>query len=100
MALTITDTLRSTDAARMRERFAAAHQALAQLSATWSMWADSVRQDAEHRQGAAAGAGLAEDAELWFAMDVRTALMRAKTAVLDAEARFSSAEDPAAGGAR
>ena len=83
---------RHREADAMRQLLADAKQALSQLYTAWGLWADSVRQDAEARQGVPAGADLAADREYWPALDAGSAIEQAKTALSDVEAQFRGAE--------
>ena len=83
---------RKTDTATLRARLNAATAALNALEASWGLWADSVRQDAEARLGVTPRDDLMQDPEYGFALDVGTALDQARTGLATAATRFSDAE--------
>lgn len=88
----MTNELRERETARVRERMAKARGELNQLMGIVARWTDTVRTDAEARQGVAAGEPLASDPELWNALDLATFVERARSALDDAEERFDFIE--------
>jgi hypothetical protein len=85
--------LRQRDAKALQRRLADARQAVEDLSMAWGVWADDVRQEAEHRHGADADAEILwADPEYSRALDGGEPIRQAKDAVLNAEAWFTRAE--------
>jgi len=84
--------LRDRETARVQKRITAATAALNNLTGALSSWIDTVRTDAEARQGAAAGEPLADDPELWHAMDAAAACDRARAALADVGERLDYIE--------
>jgi hypothetical protein len=84
---------RPADAGRVRGALASTRLALEELGMALGTWCDSVAQDAEARQGAAAGAAdPANDAEFRLALDALGALDPVSPALAGVEARFGEAE--------
>ena len=88
----MTGELRNRETAKVQKRIADANAALDNLTGALSRWTDTVRTDAEARQGVAAGAPLADDPELWHALDAVTACERARAALADVAERLDYIE--------
>jgi hypothetical protein len=84
---------RPGDADRVRRALASTRVALDELRIALGTWCDNVAQDAEARQGAAAGAAdPARDPEFRLALTALGALDPASPALAGVEARFTKAE--------
>jgi hypothetical protein len=84
---------RPGDASRVQRALDNTRQALDELRTAIGVWADSVAQDAEARQGVTAGAAdPSKDAGFRLALDALGALDPIGPALAGAEAHFTEAE--------
>ena len=89
--------LRQQDADALRRQLARTGQAIDDLRLAWGVWADDVRQEAEHRHGLdATDQTLWADPEYSAALNVGGPALEAAEAIQRAAALFTSATTPTA----
>ena len=84
--------VRQQDAGLIRRGVDDAYRALDSIQRFWGLWADDVRQEAEVRQGVAAGADLKKDPEFDRALDMPDAIRTTRLALQDVEACLTETE--------